>query len=185
MKASSFGSDSWHFYKMNKVKVHSSMLRCYCILWDILKWRYSKWKKTSCCLNVGSTCTVVIRFKSCERWNGLSLRTGYSVQHHVCHSQNSCAALLSGAQMDQAGVDYLLLISKYIDSHTLKCTSGGHNLPQKSVEQQTCNWLNWSLYLPQVVLVIICSHVWPDIRGGHFWPMWPMWECQSTYEHLH
>lgn len=79
------------------------------------------------------------------RWNGLSLRTGYSVQHHalldVCHSQNSCAALLSGAQMDQAAVDYPLLISKCIHSHTLKCTSSGHNLAQKSIEQQTCNWL--------------------------------------------
>lgn len=33
--------------------------------------------------------------------------------------------------------------------------------------------------------LFLCSHVRPDLCGGHFWPLRQLYETESTDEHLH
>lgn len=97
------------------------------------------------------------------------------------------AVLLLSSGEGSGWIDYQLLITKPTHTHTQSSQhrSEKSNLFAGLLNSSSC--LCACLCFPAecwTVLVIICSHVWPDFPGGHFWPLWELWERQPSDEHL-
>lgn len=85
-------------------------------------------------------------------------------------SQNSCAALLSRSS---EGSGWSRLAATYLWADTPTRTSVLPSIVDQCKQPNLCcAWVASFSSLAGSVVVIACRHVWPNVCGGHVWPLW-------------